>query len=60
MIPYWAFGYHQSRWGYDSIEKLNYVYNNFTQKGLPFDAIWLDIDYMKDGENFVVDWKRYH
>ena len=29
MQPYWALGYHQCRWGYDTVESLETVVENF-------------------------------
>jgi len=60
LIPYWAFGYHQCRWGYDTLAKMDNVVNSFTKNNLPFDVLWNDIDYMWKYENFVVDFHRYY
>ncbi|MDE7284133.1 MAG: alpha-glucosidase, partial [Lachnospiraceae bacterium] len=47
----WTLGYQQSRWSYDSAEKVLEIAKNFRKYGIPCDAIHLDIDYM---ENFKV------
>ncbi len=44
--PFWSFGFHQSRWGYESVETLKEVIGNYKTYGLPLDTIWSDIDYM--------------
>jgi alpha-glucosidase (family GH31 glycosyl hydrolase) len=59
LIPYWSLGYHQCRYGYNSLADLINVYNNFTLYNIPLDAIWSDIDYMYLYEDFVFDPVRY-
>lgn len=46
MPPRWALGYHQCRWSYESEAKAREIASGFRSRGLPCDAIWLDIDYM--------------
>jgi alpha-glucosidase len=55
LPPFWSLGFHQSRWGYDSVDTLNDVLSNYSQYGLPLDTIWSDIDYMVDFKDFVID-----
>ncbi|KAF9582636.1 hypothetical protein BGW38_010951, partial [Lunasporangiospora selenospora] len=59
MIPYWALGYHQCRWGYDSLQKVKDVVSMFKKHSIPLEAIWIDIDYMKDYKAFEIDEDRY-
>ena len=59
MVPYWTFGFHQSRWGYDSLDKLNDSYNKFIENNLPFDSMWSDIDILKNNENFIIDETKF-
>eukprot|EP01022_Parablepharisma_sp_SALTPOND_P033469 TRINITY_DN887_c0_g1_i1.p1 TRINITY_DN887_c0_g1~~TRINITY_DN887_c0_g1_i1.p1 ORF type:complete len:1932 (-),score=137.28 TRINITY_DN887_c0_g1_i1:11681-17392(-) len=59
-LPYWAFGYHQSRWGYRDIEHLKDVVRKFDQFGIPLDSIWMDKDYMKDYKVFTIDTIKWH
>ena len=59
LIPYWSFGYHQSRWGYNHINILKEVVDNFTKKNVPLDVIWNDIDYMVEYQDFTLDTDRY-
>jgi alpha-glucosidase (family GH31 glycosyl hydrolase) len=54
-VPQWAFGWHQCRWGYNSTTKLREVVDRFAEEELPLDAIWNDIDYMKDYRSFSYD-----
>lgn len=53
--PFWAMGFHQSKWGYDSAAKLQEVIANYKRTGLPLDTIWSDIDYMIEFRDFTVD-----
>lgn len=53
MVPEWALGWHQCRYGY-SFGQLSNVYQNYNRRNLPLDAIWSDIDYMQDFEDFTV------
>ncbi len=46
MPPLWALGYHQCRWSYTSAEELRTLAAEFRRRGIPCDALWLDIDYM--------------
>eukprot|EP01022_Parablepharisma_sp_SALTPOND_P023119 TRINITY_DN47_c0_g3_i5.p1 TRINITY_DN47_c0_g3~~TRINITY_DN47_c0_g3_i5.p1 ORF type:complete len:1831 (+),score=197.47 TRINITY_DN47_c0_g3_i5:4228-9720(+) len=59
-LPYWAFGYHQSRWGYRDIEHLKDVVNKFEEFNIPCDAIWMDKDYMDQYKDFTVDRKKWY
>ena len=59
LVPYWAFGYHQSRWGYDTQKKLEEVVDNFAAKKIPLDVLWNDIDYMHSYKDFTVDLTRF-
>lgn len=53
--PLWAMGYMQSRWGYGSEKDLHRVYDEYKKKGIPLDAIFLDIDYMNGFRDFSVN-----
>ena len=59
LVPYWAFGYHQSRWGYKSQETLKQVVDNFTANNLPLDVLWTDIDYMDRYRDFTLNKNNY-
>lgn len=54
MMPFWALGYHQSRWGYNSSSILLQVVQNFSKLDIPLDTIWSDIDYMDNFEDFTI------
>lgn len=55
MMPFWAMGYHQSRWGYGSFATLKHVVDKFREKEMPIDAIWSDLDYMIEKEDFTIN-----
>ncbi|WP_273327059.1 TIM-barrel domain-containing protein [Vallitalea guaymasensis] len=57
--PYWAFGYQQSRWGYRNEEDVRKVLDEYRKNEIPLDAIYLDIDYMKDYKDFTVDTDKF-
>ncbi|RHZ86672.1 hypothetical protein Glove_48g60 [Diversispora epigaea] len=46
FIPYWSLGYHQCRWGYDTIPKVEDTVKRHKEANIPMDAVWIDIDYM--------------
>lgn len=56
---YWTLGYHQTRWGYDTLAELEEVVENFKAFDLPLEAIWNDIDPMDQKRDFTVDPYRY-
>ncbi|MFZ2098607.1 MAG: glycoside hydrolase family 31 protein [Anaerolineales bacterium] len=59
MPPRWAFGYHQSRWGYRSESDIREVVSGFENHVLPLSAIHLDIDYMDGFRVFTVNKNRF-
>ncbi|KAL4492018.1 hypothetical protein ABPG72_008439 [Tetrahymena utriculariae] len=60
LHPFWAHGYHQCRWGYNTSEKMTDVWNQFNKLDLPIDTIWSDIDYMHELTDFTIDTSRYN
>lgn len=40
-----AVGYHQCRWNYNDEEDVAMVHAKFDEYDIPFDTIWLDIEY---------------
>lgn len=57
--PKWAFGCGQSRWGYQTEEGIRSVAKGYQDAGIPLDAIYLDIDYMEQYEDFTVSKERF-
>ena len=60
LMPFWSFGYHQSRWGYFYLQDLIDAERNLTVNKLPHDVIWSDIDYMVNFTDFTVDADRFN
>jgi alpha-glucosidase (family GH31 glycosyl hydrolase) len=58
-LPFWAFGYHQSRWGYKDIEHLKLLVDKFEEQNIPLDAVWMDKDFMIKYKSFTVDNKNW-
>lgn len=57
--PKWAFGIGQSRWGYGSADDIRKVAKGYEKENFPLDMIYMDIDYMKEYEDFTVDEKKF-
>jgi len=50
LPPLWALGLHQSRWSYYPDSRVRFIADNFRQRGIPADTLWLDIHAL-DGYN---------
>ena len=57
--PLWAFGYGQSRWGYENAEDIRKVEESYRKLDIPLDMIYMDIDYMQDYKDFTVNPERF-
>ncbi|KAK9476504.1 glycosyl hydrolases family 31-domain-containing protein [Lipomyces japonicus] len=53
LPPIYAIGYHQCRWNYNSEEDVEDVDANFDKHEIPYDAIWLDIEYTDSKKYFT-------
>lgn len=53
-----AIAYHQCRWNYLSQEDVLDVQMKFDKADIPFDVIWLDIEYAEEHKYFIWD-RRY-
>lgn len=56
LPPEWALGYHQCRWNYISSEDVKTVAERFDADDIPFDVLWLDIEYAEDHKYFI--WRK--
>lgn len=59
LPPLWGLGYHQCRWSYYPEERVRELAQNFRDKEIPCDAIYLDIDYMDDYRVFTWNKDRF-
>ena len=55
MPATFAIGYHQCRWNYVSDEDVKDVDRKFDKFSIPYDVIWLDIEYTDDKKYFTWD-----
>ena len=58
LPPYWSLGNHQCRYGYQSFEEFQKVYENYKKYKIPIDAMWIDIEAMDNYEIFTLN-KQY-
>lgn len=59
MPPYWAFGFHLCRWGYNSSAMTREAVEKTRAAGIPLDVQWNDIDYMDAYRDFTYDPERF-
>lgn len=53
LPPLWSLGYHQCRWSYFPEQRVKTVAQEFRDRQIPCDAIYLDIDYMDEYRCFT-------
>jgi alpha-glucosidase len=59
LPPRWAIGYIQSRYSYYPERTVRFIAENFRHRGIPCDALFLDIDYMDGFRVFTWDKSRF-
>jgi alpha-glucosidase len=55
MPPRWALGYHQCRWGYSPASAFEAIGQQFRDRAIPADGLWLDIQHMDGFRTFTWD-----
>src|SRR5205823_13076750 len=59
LPPLWSLGYHQCRYSYYPEKKVRFIADNFRERRIPADAIWLDIHYQDSYKPFTWDAERF-
>ncbi|HVR44075.1 MAG TPA: glycoside hydrolase family 31 protein [Thermoanaerobaculia bacterium] len=59
LPPLWALGYHQCRYSYYPESRVRYIADNFRERRIPADVIWLDIHYQDRYKPFTWDRERF-
>ncbi|MEV6545975.1 TIM-barrel domain-containing protein [Streptomyces sp. NPDC051665] len=59
LPPAWALGHHHARWGFGSEQEIRRIVAGYQERGLPLDAVHLDIDHYDEHQVFTVDQERF-
>lgn len=54
-----SLGYHQCRWNYNDIKDVLEVNSKFDESEIPYDTIWLDIEYADNKKYFTWDLENF-
>ena len=55
----WVYGFHQSRWSYESQDEILKLADDYRKLRLPLDVVHMDIDYMDGYRVFTFDKERF-
>lgn len=55
LIPYWGLGFHLCRFGYNHIDTAKEVTRRTIEAKIPYDVMWLDIDFMQNRTMFKLN-----
>ena len=59
LPPLWALGYHQCRYSYYPESRVRFIADNFRERRIPGDVLWLDIHYLDGYNPFTWDHERF-
>ena len=59
LPPLWSLGYNQCRYSYYPESKVRFIADNFRQRQIPADVIWLDVHYQDGYAPFTWDKTRF-
>ena len=59
LPPFFALGYHQSRWNYLDEQDVAEVARRFEELDFPFDVVWLDIEHTVGKKYFTWDKQNF-
>ncbi|PBC64954.1 glycosyl hydrolase [Streptomyces sp. Tue6028] len=59
LPPAWALGHHHARWGFGSEQEVRRIVAGYEERGLPLDAVHLDIDHYDAHQVFTVDTQHF-
>lgn len=59
LPPAWALGHHHARWGFGTEQEVRRIVAGYQERGLPLDAVHLDIDHYDEHQVFTVDHERF-
>lgn len=59
LPPSWALGHHHARWGFGGEQEVRRIVAGYQERGLPLDAVHLDIDHYEAHQVFTVDKERF-
>jgi len=59
LVPYWSLGFHLCRFGYNHIDNAKRVTERTIRANIPYDVMWLDIDFMQDRTMFMLNQRDF-
>lgn len=59
LPPLWSLGFHQCRYSYYPDKRVRFIADNFRERRIPADVIWLDIHYQDGYKPFTWDKRRF-